>query len=114
MIHWAPVLHVHQSPTQFPRVWKRVCRESYRPLIDILGECHRARATVNIDGALTEMMWHINMIERGLAEQRAVALNAVKAVRASGSRETTALTKADEAFVVSELVTHRLVDRLVA
>ncbi|MBI4485359.1 MAG: hypothetical protein HY655_05055 [Acidobacteria bacterium] len=56
MIHWAPVFHFYQPPTQFPAVLKRVCRESYRPLIDLLGEFERARATVNINGALTEML----------------------------------------------------------
>ena len=56
MIYWAPVLHFYQPPTQFPAVLKRVCQESYRPLIDLLGEFTRARATVNINGALTEML----------------------------------------------------------
>src|SRR6266498_1278614 len=56
MIYWAPVLHFYQPPTQFPEVLKRVCRESYRPLIDLLGEFTRSRATVNINGALTEML----------------------------------------------------------
>ena len=56
MIYWAPVLHFYQPPTQFPAVLKRVCQESYRPLIDLLGEFTRARATININGALTEML----------------------------------------------------------
>ena len=56
MIYWAPVFHFYQPPTQFPAVLKRVCQESYRPLIDLLGEFTRARATVNINGALTEML----------------------------------------------------------
>src|SRR3989338_5381157 len=56
MIYWAPVLPFYQPPTQFPAVLKRICRESYRPLIDLLGEFTRARATVNINGALTEML----------------------------------------------------------
>ena len=56
MIYWAPVFHFYQPPTQFPAVLKKICRESYRPLIDLLGEFDRARATVNINGALTEML----------------------------------------------------------
>ena len=56
MISWAPVFHFYQPPTQFPAVLKKICRESYRPLIDLLGEFDRARATVNINGALTEML----------------------------------------------------------
>lgn len=56
MIYWAPVFHFYQPPTQFPAVLRKICRESYRPLIDLLGEFDRARATVNINGALTEML----------------------------------------------------------
>ena len=56
MVIWAPVLHFYQPPTQFPAVLKKICRESYRPLIDLLGEFGQARATVNINGSLTEML----------------------------------------------------------
>ena len=56
MIFWAPVLHFYQPPTQFPAVLKKICDESYRPLIDLLGEFDRARATVNINGSLTQML----------------------------------------------------------
>lgn len=56
MIYWAPVFHFYQPPTQFPAVLKKICQESYRPLIDLFGEFDRARATVNINGALTEML----------------------------------------------------------
>lgn len=64
MIDWAPVFHLYQPPTQFPAVLKKICQESYRPLIDLLGEFDRARATVNINGAL----------------QAAVMLNVARAV----------------------------------
>jgi len=56
MIIWAPVFHFYQPPTQFPAVLKKICHESYRPLIDLLGEFERARATVNINGSLTQML----------------------------------------------------------
>lgn len=56
MIYWAPVFHFYQPPTQFPAVLKKICHESYRPLVDLLGEFERAKATVNINGALTEML----------------------------------------------------------
>jgi hypothetical protein len=56
MIIWAPVLHFYQPPTQFPAVLKTICHESYRPLIDLLGEFERSRATVNINGSLTQML----------------------------------------------------------
>ena len=56
MIIWAPVFHFYQPPTQFPAVLKKICQESYRPLIELLGEFERARATVNINGSLTQML----------------------------------------------------------
>jgi hypothetical protein len=56
MVYWAPVLHFYQPPTQFPAVLKRICDESYRPLIEVLGEFDGARATVNINGSLTEVL----------------------------------------------------------
>jgi alpha-amylase/alpha-mannosidase (GH57 family) len=56
MIAWAPVFHFYQPPTQFPAVLKKICQESYRPLIDLLGEFERGRATVNINGSLTQML----------------------------------------------------------
>ena len=79
MIYWAPVLHFYQPPTQFPAVLKRICRESYRPLIDLLGEFTRTRATVNINGALTEMLLdsgHDDVIDglRRLAEAGRIEL----------------------------------------
>jgi hypothetical protein len=79
MIFWAPILHFYQPPTQFPAVLKRVCQESYRPLIDLLGEFTQARATVNINGALTEMLLdsgHEDVIEglRRLAEAGRIEL----------------------------------------
>lgn len=79
MIYWAPILHFYQPPTQFPAVLKRVCQESYRPLIELLGEFTRARATVNINGALTEMLLdsgHEDVIEglRHLAEAGRIEL----------------------------------------
>ena len=73
MVYWAPILHFYQPPTQFPGVLKRICDESYRPLIALLGEFERARATININGSLTQMLLdcgHQDVIDglRGLAE----------------------------------------------
>lgn len=56
MIAWAPIFHLYQPPTQFPAVLKKICHESYRPLIELLGEFERGRATVNINGSLTQML----------------------------------------------------------
>lgn len=73
MVYWAPILHFYQPPTQFPAVLKRICDESYRPLIALLGEFERAQATVNINGSLTQMLldcghWDIVDGLRRLAE----------------------------------------------
>lgn len=56
MIYWAPLLHFYQPPIQFPAVLRRVCDESYRPLVRIFRDRPNARATVNINGSLTELL----------------------------------------------------------
>src|SRR4030042_338385 len=56
MIYWAPILHFYQPPTQFHRVLRRVCNESYRPLVSLFHQQINARVTVNINAVLTEML----------------------------------------------------------
>ena len=58
MIYWAQLLHFYQPPTQLPEVLEKICDESYRPLIDVFCQYPSARATVNINGVLTEMLWY--------------------------------------------------------
>jgi hypothetical protein len=58
-------------------------------------------------------MWDINMIERGLAEQRAVVLNAIKAMKLAAPATPTP-TEAEERLILSEGVARRLTDRLLA
>lgn len=77
MVYWAPILHFYQPPTQFPAVLKKICDESYRPLIALLGEFERARASVNINGSLTQMLLdcgHQDIVDglRRLAEERRI------------------------------------------
>ncbi|MFC1807589.1 hypothetical protein ACFL0T_04400 [Candidatus Omnitrophota bacterium] len=56
MIYWAPFLHFYQPPTQFHGVLKKICKESYRPLVKLF-EAHRgAKVTINICGVLTELL----------------------------------------------------------
>ena len=74
MIHWAPLLHFYQPPTQIPGVLERICDESYRPLIRVFEEHPHAKVTVNINGSLTEMLrdhGHVDIIDglRGLAQR---------------------------------------------
>ena len=56
MIYWAPFLHFYQPPTQFHAILKKVCNESYRPLLKMLLEYPNAKLTINICGVLTEML----------------------------------------------------------
>jgi len=56
MIYWAPFLHFYQPPTQFHAVLKKVCRESYRPLLDVFEANPKAKATINISGVLIELL----------------------------------------------------------
>lgn len=56
MIYWAPILHFYQPPTQFHRILRKVCNESYRPLVSLFHEQPNAHVTVNINAVLTEML----------------------------------------------------------
>jgi alpha-amylase/alpha-mannosidase (GH57 family) len=56
MIYWAQLLHFYQPPTQLHSVLEKVCEESYRPLIEMFRGHPNARASVNINGVLTEML----------------------------------------------------------
>ena len=70
MIYWAPLLHFYQPPLQLHSVLKKVCDESYLPLIEVFRQYPTAKATVDICGVLTEMLWehcHNDVIE-GLVE----------------------------------------------
>jgi len=56
MIYWAQLLHFYQPPTQSPGVLRKICDESYRPLINVLLQYPYAHVTVNINGVLVEML----------------------------------------------------------
>lgn len=56
MIYWAQLLHFYQPPTQIPSVLKRICDESYRPLLEVFRQYPNARVTVNFNGVLTDML----------------------------------------------------------
>jgi hypothetical protein len=56
MIYWAPLLHFYQPPTQFHWVLRKVCNESYRPLVNLFHELSHAEVTVNINAVLTELL----------------------------------------------------------
>ena len=74
MIYWAPLFHFYQPPTQIYGVLKKVCDEAYFPLLKVFQEHPQAKATVNIQGILCEMLWEggfQGVIEglKGLAER---------------------------------------------
>jgi hypothetical protein len=79
MIYWAQLLHFYQPPTQAPAVLRRICDESYRPLLHVFEEYPNARVTVNLNGVLTDMLidcGHTDVLEhlRRLAEKGQVEL----------------------------------------
>ncbi len=70
MIYWAQLFHFYQPPTQLPWVLEKICEESYLPLLEVFRRHPAARATVNINGVLTEMLrdqGHAHIIQ-GLKE----------------------------------------------
>lgn len=56
-IFWGSLLHFYQPPIQIPEVLRKVVDESYRPLIDVFRQHPHAKASVNINGVLTEMLY---------------------------------------------------------
>ena len=73
MIYWAQLLHFYQPPTQVPSMLKRICAESYRPLLRVFEEYPNARVTINFNGVLTDMLMdcgHKDVVDglRSLAE----------------------------------------------
>jgi alpha-amylase/alpha-mannosidase (GH57 family) len=74
MIYWAQLLHFYQPPTQVPALLRKICDESYRPLLHVFEEYPNARVTINFNGILTDMLMecgHKDVIEglRSLAEK---------------------------------------------
>lgn len=66
MIYWAPFFHFYQPPTQIYSVLKKVCDEAYYPLLQVFRDHPHAKATVNIQGVLSEMLWERG--EKGVLE----------------------------------------------
>ncbi len=56
-IYWGSLLHFYQPPIQIPEILRKVVDESYRPLIDVFRQHPHAKASVNINGVLTEMLF---------------------------------------------------------
>jgi len=56
IIYWAPLFHFYQPPTQTRDILAKVTKESYRPLLEVIESYPHAKAAVNINGVLTEML----------------------------------------------------------
>jgi alpha-amylase/alpha-mannosidase (GH57 family) len=81
MIYWAQLLHFYQPPTQVPSVLRRICDESYRPLLQVFNDFPNARVTINFNGVLTDMLvdcGHRDVIDglRRLAEKGQIEFTA--------------------------------------
>jgi alpha-amylase/alpha-mannosidase (GH57 family) len=66
MIYWAQLLHFYQPPTQVPSMLKKICDESYRPLLKVFQKHPGAHVTINLNGVLTDMLLdcgHVDVIE---------------------------------------------------
>ena len=131
MVYWAPILHFYQPPTQFPTVRKRICDESHI-CVELVAIATRttspdARRYADISRGLLDQalhscqfwwasrrpMWDLNMIERGLAEQGAVVLNAMKAVKLSTLDDPCRVT-AEDRYEIAENLRRRVHDLLLA
>ncbi|NHJ04950.1 MAG: hypothetical protein EAX90_09010 [Candidatus Heimdallarchaeota archaeon] len=49
-------LHIYQPPTQKPEILKKICKESYEPMIQLLLENPDVKITLNINGSLVELL----------------------------------------------------------
>jgi hypothetical protein len=56
MIYWAPFLHFYQPSFQFHKVLQKICKDCYRPLLEVLLRNPHIKVTVNINGVLTELL----------------------------------------------------------
>ena len=55
-LYLALYFHIYQPPTQSPSILKKICQESYQPLIDLHLQNEFAKITLNINGSLTELL----------------------------------------------------------
>ncbi|MFX0070747.1 MAG: hypothetical protein ACFFAO_06625 [Candidatus Hermodarchaeota archaeon] len=55
-IYWAPLLHIYQPPTQDHEILRRIDKECYKPLFNII-EKFPAKFSVNINGVLIDLLY---------------------------------------------------------
>ena len=85
-----------------------------RPYVDIArGLLDRALHSCQFWWASRRPMWDLNMVERGLAEQRAVAINAMKAVLLSKAQRA-CREAAEDHYAVADDLSRRVRRHLLA
>ena len=55
-LYWANLLHFYQPPDQDRNILERVVNESYHPVLRIFEQIPTARATINIQGCLIDLL----------------------------------------------------------
>ncbi len=55
-LYVAFVLHIYQPPTQTPAILKKIIKESYLPLFEVIVKNPETRITFNINGSLIELL----------------------------------------------------------
>lgn len=55
-MHWANLFHIYQPPGQKKEITKKVARESYSPIIEILKKRPEVKISLNINASLTEQL----------------------------------------------------------
>ncbi|MBC7074232.1 hypothetical protein H5T58_02510, partial [Candidatus Parcubacteria bacterium] len=55
-MYWANFLHIYQPPDQHEDLLRRIVKESYQPLVEILKKNPQGKLTLNITACLTEQL----------------------------------------------------------
>lgn len=110
------IFHSYQPPAQSAPVLRKVCRETYRPLIDLVGESGYARGDGQRDRRTHRdigRLWAPDRDRRAqyTEEQSAVTLNAAKAIRLSKPNEAMR-GKLDDLIPLAQDVGRRLFEHL--
>ncbi|MFX1278684.1 MAG: hypothetical protein ACFFA3_04655 [Promethearchaeota archaeon] len=58
---WAPLLHAYQPPTQEPNILKKIDKESYKPIFNLLEEFDDVKFCLNINGVLVDLLYECGL-----------------------------------------------------
>lgn len=78
--YWAPLLHIYQPPTQDIGILKRINKECYKPLFQVIENHENAKFTLNINGILIEMLYEYGLGDTMEMLKNLVAENKVEIV----------------------------------